>query len=67
MASYPDVLPRLLLAVLAIAIAALLAQSARSYDACQEARTAVIAAATGAAAASTQEPAVRGIRAHCRG
>lgn len=66
-ASYPGVLPRLLLAVAALAVAALLTSSLRDHDACQDARADVIAAATGTAVAPAQRDAIRRIRDHCRG
>lgn len=57
------------LALIAVALVAvvLLAGSLREHDACEQARTDVFAAATGAKPASVQDQAIAGIREHCRG
>jgi hypothetical protein len=66
-ASYSAVLSRLALVAVAAVLVALLASSARGYDACQQAREDVIGSAAGALPASRQAPAIASIRAHCRG
>jgi len=61
------VLPRLLLAAVAVAVVALLAVSRHGYDECQSARREVLASATGALPAGQQAVAIQGVRDHCRG
>lgn len=58
---------RLALIAVALAVLVLLGRSVREHDACEQARTDVIAAATGAKPASVQGPAIDAIREHCRG
>ncbi|MBX5442386.1 MAG: tetratricopeptide repeat protein [Solirubrobacteraceae bacterium] len=58
---------RIVLAAAALAVVALLAVSRHGYDACQDARRDVIAAAIGAIPADRQDPAIAAVREHCRG
>ncbi|HWV85232.1 MAG TPA: tetratricopeptide repeat protein [Capillimicrobium sp.] len=58
---------RIVLAVAALGVVALLALSRHGYDACQDARRDVLAAATGALPADRQDPAIAAVRDHCRG
>jgi len=61
------VIARIVLAVAALVVVVLLVVSRTGYDACQDARRDVIAAATGAAPAGGQASAIEAVRDHCRG
>jgi Flp pilus assembly protein TadD len=61
------VIARIVLAVAALVVVALLVVSRSGYDACQDARRDVIAAATGTLDADRQAPAIEAVRDHCRG
>ncbi|HEU4656973.1 MAG TPA: tetratricopeptide repeat protein [Capillimicrobium sp.] len=58
---------RLAIVAVSVVLVVLLAGSLRHHDACESARTDVIAAATGAKPQSVQEQAIDDIREHCRG